>query len=284
VDRLLNRSFEHADETAQAPLVRSEIVHFAGITVSRDVQEPGWRWSSHVKPIVQTEWCRFRHLEYAVRGRLHVQLEDGYEYEIVGGEVAVIPPGHDAWVVGDEPFESIAWSGVRGWLGSLEPGVERVVVTLVMTDIVESTPAAKRMGDRAWGDALAHFVDGARDTIASYRGQLVSVTGDGVLARFDGAGRAIRCALALRTEAATFGLPIRAAVHTGEVEVAEADLRGVALHETARMLSQAGANEIIVSATTKALASASELRFIDLGERELRGLPDSYRLYRLDAR
>jgi class 3 adenylate cyclase len=68
------------------------------------------------------------------------------------------------------------------------------------------------------------------------------------------------------------------------VEVAEADLRGVALHETARMLSQAGANEIIVSATTKALASASELRFIDLGERELRGLPDSYRLYRLDAR
>ena len=115
MDRQLTRSFEHADETAQAPLVRSEIVHLAGITVSRDVQEPGWRWSSHVKPIVQTEWCRFRHLEYAVRGRLHVQLEDGYEYEIVGGQVAVIPPGHDAWVVGDEPFESIAWSGVRGF-------------------------------------------------------------------------------------------------------------------------------------------------------------------------
>lgn len=254
------------------------------MSVSRDVHAPGWRWSKDVKPIVGTEWCQLRHIGYVLDGRLRVALEDGYEFEVGKGDVMMIPAGHDAWVVGDEPFESIGWSGVRGWLGSLEAGLERVLVTLVMTDIVGSTSRARRLGDRAWGELLAQFVEGARDTIAHYRGQLVELTGDGVLARFDGAVRAVHCAGALRFAAAELELPIRAAVHTGEVEVAEGNLRGVALHESARILALAGEGEIIVSATTRALISDPGIAFHDWGRHELRGLEGTYQLYRLDVR
>jgi len=196
----------------------------------------------------------------------------------------VIPAGHDAWVVGSEPFDTIGWSGVRGWLGPLEAGLERVVVNLVMTDIVGSTRLARRLGDRAWGELLEQFTASARDAITRYRGQLVELTGDGVLARFDGAVRAVHCAFALRSVAAELELPIRAAVHTGEVEVAEGNLRGVALHEAARMLALAGEGEILVSATTKTLAAEPGLVFADRGEQQLRGLEGSYQLYRVDLR
>lgn len=252
------------------------------MTVSHDVHSPGWRWSVHVQPIVGTEWCQLRHVGFVLGGRLHVVLADGREFEAAAGDLMVVPAGHDAWVVGDEPFETIGWSGVRGWLGSLEAGLERVVTNLVMTDIVGSTALAKRLGDRSWGELLAQFTEGARETIAHYRGQLVELTGDGVLARFDGALRAVHCAVALRAAAAHLEIPIRAVVHTGEVEVADGNLRGVALHEAARMLGLAGGGEIVVSATARALASSPGLTFTDLGEHELRGLEGSYRLYRLD--
>jgi class 3 adenylate cyclase len=251
------------------------------MTVSRDVHQPGWRWSQHVRHLVGTEWCQMRHLGYGLGGRLHVQLADGTEFELGKGDVMVIPGGHDAWVVGDEPFEGIFWSGVRGWLGSLEAGLERVVTTLVMTDIVGSTPLATRLGDRAWGELLEQLTAGARDAVAHYRGTLVELTGDGVLARFDGALRAVHCAIALRGAAAELDVPIRTAVHTGEVEVGDGGLRGVALHEIARMLGLAGAGEIVVSTTTTALTSAPGLEFRDRGEHELRGLPGRYRLYDL---
>jgi class 3 adenylate cyclase len=246
------------------------------------VHSPGWRWSSHVKPLVGTDWCQLRHVGVCLGGRLHILLDDGYEFEVAKGDVMIMPSGHDAWVVGDEPFEMIGWSGVRGWLGALEAGLERVLTTLVMTDIVGSTTLARRLGDRAWGELLGQFTGSARDTITRFRGQLVELTGDGVLARFDGAVRAVRCAAALRAEAAELNLPIRAVVHTGEVEVADGNLRGVALHEAARMLGLAREGEILVSATTRALASEPGLPFSDGGEHELRGLEGSYRLYRLD--
>ncbi len=281
MDRQYTRSFANPDELAEATNVRSEVVYVGGMTISRDVQQPGWRWSVHVRPLVGTEWCQLRHVEYAVRGRLHVLLQDGYEFEVVQGDVAVIPAGHDAWVVGDEPFESIAWSGVRGWMGSLGAGLERVLVTLVMTDIVGSTPLAKRLGDRAWGELIGQYLDAASNTIRRYRGQLVALTGDGVQARFDGAMRAIHCAIALRAEAVDVDIPTRTVVHTGEVEVAEGSLRGVALHEATRMLALAAQNEIVISATTRSLADEPGLGFVDLGEQELRGLPGSYRIYRL---
>jgi class 3 adenylate cyclase len=282
MERHYVRSFAMPDELAEAEKLRSEVVHLAGTSVSHDVHSPGWRWSSHVKPLVGTDWCQLRHVGVCLGGRLHILLDDGYEFEVAKGDVMIMPASHDAWVVGDEPFEFIGWSGVRGWLGALEAGLERILTTLVMTDIVGSTSIARRLGDRTWGELLGQFAGSARDTITRYRGQLVELTGDGVLARFDGAVRAVRCAAALRSEAAELDLPIRAIVHTGEVEVADGNLRGVALHEAARMLGLAGEGEILVSATTRALASEPGLRFSDRGEHELRGLEGGYRLYRLD--
>lgn len=283
MDRRFARRFDDPDELIEVEELRSEIIHLAGTSVSHDVHQPGWRWSTHVKPIVGTESCQLRHVGYVVGGRLHVALEDGFQFEVSTGEVIVIPAGHDAWVVGDEPFESIGWSGTRGWLGALEAGLERVVTNLVMTDIVGSTPLAGRLGDRAWGELLEDFGSGARDTVAHYRGTLVELTGDGVLARFDGAVRAVHCAVALRSAATELGIPIRAIVHSGEVEIAEERLRGLALHEAARMLSLAKAGEILVSATARALAKAPELAFAEHGEHELRGLPGTYPLYRLEV-
>lgn len=277
------RNFSTPDELAEAERVRSEIIHLPGMSVSRDILQPGWRWSEHVKHIVGTDWCEMRHVGYVLSGRLHFQLADGTELEVGPADVMVVPAGHDAWVVGDEPFETISWSGVRGWLGSLEVGLERVVTTLVMTDIVGSTGLAKRRGDRAWGELLEQFTSGARDAITHYHGTLVEITGDGVLARFDGTLRAAHCALALRAAAAELDVPIRTAVHTGEVEVADGGLRGVALHEIARMLGLAGAGEIVVSTTTSVLASGPGLQFTDLGDHELRGLPGRYRLYHMDV-
>ncbi|MEX0630473.1 MAG: hypothetical protein WD508_07515 [Chloroflexota bacterium] len=276
------RNFAAPDETAEAEKLRSEIINLGGVTVSRDVHAPGWRWSSHVKPLVGTEWCQMRHVGYVLAGRLHVLLSDSREFEVGPGDLAVMPPGHDAWVVGDEPFEFIGWSGVRGWLGALEVGLERIVTTLVMTDIVGSTSLAERVGDRRWGELLAQFADGARDTVAHYRGHLVELTGDGILARFDGALRAVHCAVGLRAAAAELDIPIRAAVHTGEVEMADERLRGLALHEAARMLAFAGAGEIIVSATTRALVSSPGLTLTDQGEHDLRGLEGKHRLFRVE--
>jgi class 3 adenylate cyclase len=284
MERHYVRSFATPDELAEAEKLRSEVVHLAGTSVSHDVHSPGWRWSSHVKPLVGTDWCQLRHVGVCLGGRLHILLDDGYEFEVAKGDVMIMPASHDAWVVGDEPFEFIGWSGVRGWLGALEAGLERILTTLVMTDIVGSTSIARRLGDRTWGELLGQFTGSARDTVTRYRGQLVELTGDGVLARFDGAVRAVRCAAALRSEAAELDLPIRATVHTGEVEVAEGNLRGVALHESARILALAGEGEIIVSATTRALISDPGIAFQDWGQHELRGLEGTYQLYRLDVR
>ncbi len=254
------------------------------MSVHRDVYQPGWRWSTDVKPIVGTSSCQFRHVGVALRGRCHVVLDDAYEFDVQAGDLVAIPPGHDAWVVGEEPYETIAWAGVRGWLAPLEAGLERVVVNLIMTDIVDSTGLARRLGDQAWGELLGQYVASARDVIAQYRGALVELTGDGVLARFDGALRAVHCAVALRAAAGDLQLPTRTVVRTGEVEVAEDKLRGVALHEAARMLALTGEGEILVSATTRALASEPGLRFDDHGEHRLRGLEGTYRLYRLVLR
>jgi len=284
VDRRFARRFDSPDELVEVERLRSEIIHLAGMSVSHDVHQPGWRWSSHVKPIVGTEWCQLRHVGWVMGGRLHLALIDGHEFEVSQGDVMVVPAGHDAWVVGDEPFEYIGWSGTRGWLGSLEAGLERVVTNLVMTDIVGSTPLARRLGDRAWGELLEQFLAAARDVIARYRGQLVEVTGDGVLARFDGAVRALHSAVALRAAAAELDIPIRVAVHSGEVEVADGTLRGVALHEAARILALASAGEILVSSTAHALGEAPGLVFVDHGEHELRGLGRTYRLWRLEVR
>lgn len=273
------RSFSDPDDVIEAEGVLSEILSLAGITVARDVHQPGWRWSVHVRPVVGTETCQVRHVGMAMRGRLHVILDEGSEYQIQVGDVYHIPPGHDAWVVRDEPYECVEWMGARSWITPLGALADRVLATLVFTDMVDSTGTARRLGERAWRELLTVHEARVRDTLAWFRGREVKQTGDGVLATFDGAARAIRCAIELREVAAGLDLTIRTAVHTAEVEVSESDIHGLAVHESARMLGMAGPGEILVSASTRELAGDPGLTFEDRGEYELRGIEGVRRLF-----
>ncbi|HUG47927.1 MAG TPA: adenylate/guanylate cyclase domain-containing protein [Candidatus Limnocylindria bacterium] len=273
------RRFSSADEVIEFGPTRSEMISVGGLILSHDIQKPGWRWSTHVKPVVGTDSCQVRHLGLVLRGRLHVALDDGTEFEVGPLDVMDLPVGHDAWVVGDEPFETFAWSGGKTWLAPATTLGERILATLLMTDVVDSTGMARRLGDRAWSDVLADHQFQTREIVARYRGRVVDFAGDGVLTVFDGAARAIRCSLALSEAAGHAGLAIRAAVHIGEVEVAEKTLHGIAIHEASRILGLAAPSEVLVSEITASLARDAGVDLEDRGEHQLRGLPGTYRLF-----
>lgn len=273
------RSFSAADETIELEGVRSQRVTVGGLLISHDVQLPGFRWSTHLKPKVGTEWCEVHHQGVGLAGHMAGVMKDGAPWAIGPMDVVDIPAGHDAWVVGDEPFEMIQWSGVKSWLAPMASLTDRVVATLVFTDIVDSTGTALRLGDRAWMDVLAAHESRTRDELSRFRGTLVKMTGDGVLAMFDGAARAVRCAVALRFAAATLPIEIRTSVHTGEVERAEDDIHGVAIHEASRVLALAGPGEILVSALTVELARDAGIVFEDRGMHQLRGIAGERRLF-----
>jgi class 3 adenylate cyclase len=271
VDRYV-QPFAEPDELIELDTVRSELITRAGITVSHDTQQPGWRWSTHIRPLVKTEWCEVHHLGVLVRGHMRVLLRDGTEFEVGPMSLMDIPAGHDAWVVGEEPVETIAWSRVKDWLKPLDVMGERVLVTLVFTDLVDSTATAARLGRDRWGELISDHERHARDTVTRFRGRTIKSTGDGILATFDGAARAVRCAIALREAAIGLGLEMRSAVHTGEVDVVDDDIRGIAIHEASRTLGLAGAGQILVSAATAGLVGDAGITLVDFGVHELRGI------------
>lgn len=276
------RSFASPDEVIELETVRSAAISRGGLTVSYDVHQPGWRWSVHARPLLRTEWCEVRHVGVVIRGRLGVLLENGTQFVADALSLVDIPARHDAWVEGEEPVEMISWTGAVGWLAPLDILADRVLATLVFSDIVDSTAAAARLGDRRWGDHLAALESRSRDAVARFRGRVVKTTGDGMLASFDGAARAVRCALVLREAAGDLDLELRVAVHTGEVETAAEDIRGIAVHEASRMLKLAGRGDVVVSATTAALlGGAFELE--DRGEHALRGIQGTRRIYAVRA-
>ena len=273
------RSFASPDEVIEIEGVRSEIVDLGRITLARDTHQPGWRWSTHVRPLVGTEWCESRHVGLVLKGQMHVLTKDGIEFDVTEGEILDLPPGHDAWVVGNEILVTVVWMGARTWLMPLHTLKERVLVTVVFTDIVDSTGTAQRLGDQSWTALLASHDQRLADVVDQFRGRVAKLTGDGMLAVFDGAARAIRCALACRRAVFDLGLSIRAAVHSGEIELAGDEIHGLAVHEASRIMSLAQANEVLVSATTADLARDAELRFEDRGEHELRGLNHHRQLF-----
>jgi class 3 adenylate cyclase len=158
---------------------------------------------------------------------------------------------------------------------------DRVLATIMFTDIVDSTVRAAEMGDRRWKETIAGHNDAIRRSLALHRGREVRFTGDGFLATFDGPARAVRCAGQIRHEMDAFGLEVRIGLHTGEFEIQGDDLGGIAVHIAARVMAEAGAGEIICSRTVKDLTQGSGLAFEDLGERPLKGVPDPWRIYRV---
>jgi class 3 adenylate cyclase len=211
---------------------------------------------------------------------MEIETDAGARRRIGAGEAYEVPPGHDSWVVGDEPMVTIEFTGVRGWAKPTEAG-ERVVATLLVTDIVGSTAVAAELGDAAWKERLARHGDRVRVQLDRFRGFEVTTTGDGFLAMFDGAARAVRCAAAIRDGAEGDGLRIRAGVHAGEIERQADNIRGVAVHAVARIVALADPGEVLVSAPAASLLEGSDLALEDAGEHELKGLPGRRRLHRL---
>jgi class 3 adenylate cyclase len=156
---------------------------------------------------------------------------------------------------------------------------DRVLATVLFTDVIGSTQHAARLGDRRWRELLATHDDLVRLELDRFRGRKVKSMGDGILATFDGPGRAIRCACAIRDSVRTLGMDIRTGLHTGEVEVVDDDVAGMAVHIGARVGALAGAGEILVSSTIKDLVAGSGIEFQDRGEHELKGVPGTWRLF-----
>ena len=158
----------------------------------------------------------------------------------------------------------------------------RALRTVLFTDMVASTERAAAAGDERWRAVLHRFAEITADLTQQFGGTVVKSTGDGHLATFDGPTQAIRCAEALRADAETLGIQIRAGIHTGECELLDADIGGLAVHIAARILSQAGAGEILVSRTVRDLVVGSGTGFEDRGSVELRGVPGTWQLLAVD--
>jgi class 3 adenylate cyclase len=279
--RLQRKSFASAEEVRHLGPATIDVVSLDETTLARITYPPGFRWSVDARPIVGTEWCEHHHLGICVAGRIHIVTADGIESEIGPGEAYEIPPGHDGWTVGDEPFQGIEFASARtfGVLGD-EPG-NRTLATILFTDIVDSTATLARVGDDTWRELLIAHNGLMRDRIQRFRGREIGTTGDGFLALFDGAARAVRCAASMATAVADLGIAIRAGIHTGEVEVVGGQPRGVAVHAAARVAALAGPGEVLVSATTRDLLDGSGLAFESRGEHELRGLAGARAIFAL---
>jgi class 3 adenylate cyclase len=160
------------------------------------------------------------------------------------------------------------------------PDADRVLATVLFTDIVGSTKKAAAMGDARWRDVLDVHHSAVRAELDRFRGREIDTAGDGFLATFDGPARAVRCAHAIVSSVRQAGLEIRAGCHTGEIELVGDDIRGIAVHIGARVSALAGPSEVLVSSTVKDLVAGSGLSFTDVGEHDLKGVPGRWRLFR----
>ncbi len=280
--RLQRKSLRRPDELRPLGRGRLELVELGDVAVGRVTYEPGWRWSIDVKPLVNTPSCAVHHLGFVVSGVLRVELDDGSTLDLGPDDAFEIPPGHDAWVVGDEPWVAVDSLGRRYFGVAPHEQGDRALGTMLFTDIVGSTEVAARVGDVAWRALLAELLTASRRELERHRGREIDTTGDGLLAVFDSPTRAVRCALALIQTARSQGLRIRAGVHTGEYERVGQQIRGLAVHVAARVMATAGADEVRVSASTASLLDRAELTLRPLGPHELKGVPAAVELFNID--
>jgi pimeloyl-ACP methyl ester carboxylesterase/class 3 adenylate cyclase len=198
--------------------------------------------------------------------------------ELAGERQVPRGPGLERTLDEAETFLVDLWES-GGW-DELE--ADRVLATVLFTDIVGSSQRAAELGDRAWRELLAAHHQLVRRQLLRFRGQEIDTAGDGFLASFDGPARAIRCAQAVVEGVTALGLEVRAGLHTGECEVLEGKVAGIAVHTGARVASHAGPNEVLVSSTVKDLVAGSGITFQDRGAHELAGVPGQWRLYAVD--
>jgi class 3 adenylate cyclase len=213
-----------------------------------------------------------------------VHVDEGrYIAERIPGSTFVELPGAD----------HLMWTGdadalldeVEGFLTGVRrgPDPDRVLATVLFTDVVGSTETATRVGDRAWRSLLERHHQVIRRALARWRGREIDTAGDGFLATFDGPARAIRCAVAATEGIRDLGLQIRAGLHTGEVEIAGGDVRGIAVHIGSRVAGLAGPGEVLVSRTVADLVAGSGIVLAERGEHELKGVSGTWLVYAVES-
>jgi class 3 adenylate cyclase len=279
--RLQSKSFVKPDEVRSFPSGRVEIIQLDEIAIGRFVMQPGWRWSKDVQPTVGTSSCQNRHIGYAISGTLQVTMDDGTQLVIRSGEGYEIPPGHDVLVLGPEPWESFEFASAHTFGVAPEQLGDRVLATVLFTDIVGSTQVLERVGDHAWASLVREHNERIRAAIDRFRGREMASTGDGFLALFDGAAKAVRAAALMDPAVAELGIRVRVGLHTTEVEIAGGQPRGVGVHAAARVAALAGPGEVLVSGTTRDLLDGSGFSLESRGEHELRGLSGARTVYAL---
>ncbi|HKU09029.1 MAG TPA: adenylate/guanylate cyclase domain-containing protein [Bradyrhizobium sp.] len=199
---------------------------------------------------------------------------------IPGAKFIEYPEGdHVFWTGDTEVVAGDIEEFVTGHRDSGSAELERVLATVLFTDIVDSTRSAAEMGDQRWRRILDDHDQLAHQVVDRHRGHLIKSTGDGILATFDGPGRAVRCALAFGSAVRQIGLPVRAGLHTGEIEVRGRDIGGIAVHAAARVMSHCGSDEVLVSRVVTDLVAGAGLKFADRGSYELKGLPGRWDLF-----
>ena len=215
------------------------------------------------------------------QGDLTEPIEEGrYLADRIAGARFVELPGSDHLSWGEDRDAIVAEVGrFLSRIAEEEADLDRVLATVLFTDIVGSTERAVRLGDRAWRELLEAHHTRVRGLLARYRGTEIDTAGDGFLATFDGPARAVRCAAAIVESLRGIDLDLRAGVHTGECELVDGKVRGVAVHTGARVASLAGAGEVFVSQTVKDLVAGSGLSLEDRGEHELKGIPGTWRIF-----
>ena len=208
-----------------------------------------------------------RHLAERIPGARFVELEGSENFPYLGDSESVLGE--------TERFLDDLWQG-GAWK---KPEPERILATVLFSDIVGSSEKAASLGDRAWRLLLERHHELVRRLLARYRGKEVDTAGDGFLASFDGPGRAIRCGCAIADTVPELGLEVRVGLHTGECELVDGKVAGIAVHTGARVASLAEPGEVLVSSTVRDLVTGSGLCFEDRGTRELKGIPGEWRLY-----
>jgi len=281
VPRLQRKGFGGPDEVRRFPNGLVEIVMLDEIAVSHFVFQPGWRWSRDVGPIAKTATCQHRHVGYTLSGRLAVRMEDGTTLTILPGDAYEIPAGHDAYVDGDAPWESVEFTSGHAYGKSPDDLGERVLATIVFSDVCDSTAMLARIGDAEWTRVVREHNQRIRTVIDRFRGRELATLGDGFLALFDGAAKAVMAAAAMDLAVADLAIRVRAGVHTGEVAIVGGQARGVAVHAAARVAALAGPGEVLTSGTTHDMLDGSGLTFEFRGAHELKGLSGARPIFAL---
>jgi pimeloyl-ACP methyl ester carboxylesterase len=233
-----------------------------------------------VRPILPSVQAPTLVLHRRSDARVPIQLGRDLAARIPNAKFIEYPDGDHAFWSGDtEALLGDIEEFVTGHRESSSSDLERVLATVLFTDIVDSTLSAAAIGDQGWRRLLDSHDHLAQQMIEKHRGILVKNTGDGILATFDGPGRAVRCALAFGAAAQQIGLPLRAGLHTGEIEIRGRDIGGIAVHAAARVMAQSQSSEVLVSRVVTDLVAGAGLKFAERGSHELKGLPGRWDLF-----